>query len=180
MKVDKDIFRIMRARRTFEDLDGAETQTLKDFRDDERLYLDDLQIGQRFTSGTHVVDEEQIKAFARQFDPQPFHLDGEAAKSTLLSGLAASGWHTAAITMRLLVESGMPLAGGIVGAGGELGWPNPTRPGDSLQVESEVLDIRPSRSKPDRGVAVVRSLTRNQRNEVVQCMTAKLIVLRRA
>jgi acyl dehydratase len=95
------------------------------------------------------------------------------------SGLAASGWHTAAITMRLLVESGMPLAGGIVGAGGELDWPNPTRPGDSLQVESEVLDIRPSRSRPDRGVAVVRSLTRNQRNEVVQCLTAKLIVPRR-
>jgi acyl dehydratase len=151
----------------------------EEFRDDDRLYLDDLQIGQRFTSGTHVVDEEQIKAFARQFDPQPFHLDNEAAKNTLLSGLAASGWHTAAITMRLLVESGMPLAGGIVGAGGELDWPNPTRPGDSLQVESEVLDIRPSRSRPDRGVAVVRSLTRNQRNEVVQCLTAKLIVPRR-
>ena len=152
---------------------------MKEFSDDDRLYLDDLQIGQRFTSGTHVVDEEQIKAFARQFDPQPFHLDNEAAKNTLLSGLAASGWHTAAITMRLLVESGMPLAGGIVGAGGELEWPNPTRPGDSLQVESEVLDIRPSRSRPDRGVATVRSLTRNQRNEVVQRLTAKLIVPRR-
>jgi acyl dehydratase len=100
---------------------------MKVFRDDDRLYLDDLQIGQRFTSGTHVVDEKQIKAFARQFDPQPFHLDNEAAKNTLLSGLAASGWHTAAITIRLLVESGIPLAGGIVGAGGELEWPNPTR-----------------------------------------------------
>jgi acyl dehydratase len=147
---------------------------------DDRLYLDDLHIGQRFTSKTHLVDEAQIKAFARQFDPQPFHLDNEAAKDTLLSGLAASGWHTAAITMRLLVESGMPLAGGIVGAGGELVWPSPTRPGDCLQVESEVLDIRPSRTKPDRGVAIVRSLTRNQRNEVVQRLTAKLIVLRRA
>jgi acyl dehydratase len=153
---------------------------MTEFSNDDRLYLDDLHIGQRFTSGTHVVDEEQIKAFARQFDPQPFHLDNEAAKNTLLSGLAASGWHTAAITMRLLVESGMPLAGGFIGAGGELDWPNPTRPGDSLQVESEVLDIRPSRSRPDRGVAVVRSLTRNQRNEVVQRLTAKLIVPRRA
>ena len=93
---------------------------MKVFSDNDRLYFDDLQIGQRFTSGTHVVDEEQIKAFARQFDPQPFHLDNEAAKNTLLSGLAASGWHTAAITMRLLVESGLPLAGGTVGAGGEL------------------------------------------------------------
>src|ERR1700736_6242975 len=130
---------------------------MTEFSDDDRLYLDDLQIGQRFTSGTHVVDEEQIKAFARQFDPQPFHLDNEAAKDTLFSGLVGSGWHTAAITMRLIVE-GLPFAGGIIGAGGELDWPNPTRPGDSLQVESEVLDIRPSRSRPDRGAAVVRSL----------------------
>lgn len=147
--------------------------------DDDRLYLDDLYIGQRFTSGTQVVDEEQIKAFARQFDPQPFHLDNEVAKDTLFSGLAGSGWHTAAITMRLLVEGGLPLAGGIIGAGGELDWPNPTRPGDTLKVESEVLNIRLSQSRPDRGVATVRSLTRNQRNEVVQRLTAKLIVPRR-
>ena len=113
---------------------------MKQFNDDNRLYLDDLHIGQCFTSGTHVVDEEQIKAFARQFDPQPFHLDNEAAKDTLFSGLAASGWHTAAITMRLLVGGGLPLAGGVVGAGGELDWPNPTRPGDTLHVESEVLE----------------------------------------
>ena len=153
---------------------------MKEFSDDDRLYLDDLHIGQRFTSGTHVVDEEQIKAFARQFDPQPFHLDNEAAKETLFSGLAASGWHTAAITARLLVEGGLPLADGIVGASVELDWPNPTRPGDSLLVESEVLDVRASRSRPDRGIITVRSLTRNQRNEVVQRLTAKLIVPRRA
>ena len=152
---------------------------MKEFRDDDRLYLDDLQIGQRFTSGTHVVDEEQIKAFARQFDPQPFHLDNEAARETLFAGLAASGWHTAALTMRLLVESGMPLAGGIIGAGCELDWPNPTRAGDTLRVESEVSDVRPSQSRPDRGVVTVRSLTRNQRDEVVQRLTAKLIVPRR-
>ena len=91
---------------------------MKELSDDDRLYLDDLHIGQRFTSATHVVDEEQIKAFARQFDPQPFHLDNEAAKDTLFSGLAASGWHTAAITMRLLVEGGLPIADGIVGVGG--------------------------------------------------------------
>ena len=108
---------------------------------DNQLYFDDLQIGQRFMSGTHVVDEEQIKTFARQFDPQLFHLDNAAAKDTLFSGLAASGWHTAAITMRLLVEGGIPLAGGVIGAGGELDWPNPTRPGDTLQVETEVLDL---------------------------------------
>jgi acyl dehydratase len=153
--------------------------TMTEFGSDNRLYFDDLQIGQRFTSRAYVVDEEQIKSFARQFDPQPFHLDHEAAKNSLFSGLAASGWHTAAITMRLLVEGGLPLAGGVIGAGGELDWPNPTRPGDTLQVESEVLEVRPSQSRPDRGVATVRSLTRNQRNEVVQRLTAKLIVGRR-
>jgi hypothetical protein len=93
---------------------------------DDLLYLDDLQVGQRFTSKTRAVDEAQIKAFARQFDPQPFHLDDDAAKGSLFSGLVASGWHTAAITMRLLVETGLPLAGGIVGAGGELSWPRST------------------------------------------------------
>jgi acyl dehydratase len=152
---------------------------MAEFGSDNRLYFDDLQIGQRFTSRAYVVDEEQIKSFARLFDPQPFHLDHEAAKNSLFSGLAASGWHTAAITMRLLVEGGLPLAGGVIGAGGELDWPNPTRPGDTLQVESEVLEVRPSQSRPDRGVATVRSLTRNQRNEVVQRLTAKLIVGRR-
>ena len=145
----------------------------------ERLFLDDLHIGQRFSSRTHAIDAAEIKAFAEKFDPQPFHLDDEAAKHTLFAGLAASGWHTAAITMRLLVEAGLPLQGGIVGAGGTLEWPNPTRPGDTLQVESEVLEITPSRSRPDRGTATVRSVTRNQRGEVVQNMTAKLIVPRR-
>jgi acyl dehydratase len=154
--------------------------TSNERRGDGRLYLEDLQVGQRFTSGTHVVDEAQIKAFARQFDPQPFHLDDDAAKKTLFAGLAASGWHTAAITMRLLVETGLPLAGGILGAGGEVAWPAPTRPGDTLQVESEVLEITPSRSRPERGLAVIRSLTRNQKNEVVQSLVAKLIVPRRA
>ena len=146
---------------------------------DDPLYLDDLHVGQRFTSKTHVVDAAQIKAFARQFDPQPFNLDDDAAKDSLFSGLVASGWHTAAITMRLLVDMGLPLAGGVVGAGGELSWPRPTRPGDVLQVESEVLEIIPSRSRLDRGIARIRSLTRNQRNEVVQILVAKLIVPRR-
>ena len=145
---------------------------------DKQLYLDDLYVGQRFTSRTHVIDEAQIKAFARQFDPQPFPGRG-VAKDTMFAGLAASGWHTAAITMRLLVDSGLPLMGGIIGAGGEVAWPKPTRPGDTLQVESEVVEITPSRSRPDRGMATVHSLTRNQRKEVVQELTAKLIVPRR-
>jgi len=144
----------------------------------ELLYLDDLRVGQRFISGTHLIDEAQIKAFARQFDPQPFHLDAEAAKETLFAGLAASGWHTAAISMRLVVKS-VPIRGGIVGAGGELTWPTPTRPGATLHVESEILDLRPSRSHPDRGMATLRSETVNQHGEVVQMLIAKLVVPRR-
>jgi acyl dehydratase len=146
--------------------------------DKDLLYLDDLQVGQRFTSKTHLVDEAQIKAFARQFDPQPFHLDENAAKDSLFSGLVASGWHTAAMTMRLLVE-GLPLAGGVFGAGVELSWPRPTRPGDVLRVESEVQEIIPSRSRPDRGVVLMRIVTHNQRDEVVQIFVAKLVVPRR-
>ena len=146
---------------------------------DGRLYLDDLHVGQRFTSGARAIDAAQIKAYAREFDPQPFHLDDEAAKATLFGGLAASGWHTMAITMRLMVEGGLPLAGGIIGAGGEINWPKPTRPGDVLHVVSEVEEITPSRSRADRGMVRVRSETRNQRDEVVQELIAKLVVPRR-
>ena len=142
-------------------------------------YLDDLQAGERFTSAGYLLDEAQIKAFALQFDPQPFHLDHEAAKGTLFGGLAASGWHTAAITMRLLVGGGLPLAGGIIGAGGEISWPKPTRPGDVLRVETEVVSVTPSRSRPDRGMVVVRSETRNQHGDVLQHSVYKLVVPRR-
>ncbi|MEO8122181.1 MAG: MaoC family dehydratase [Rhodoferax sp.] len=142
-------------------------------------YLDDLQVGDRFTSAEHALDETQIKAFATQFDPQPFHLDPEAAKASLFGGLAASGWHTAAITMRLLVGGGLPLAGGIIGAGGEISWPKPTRPGDVLLVETEVVSVTPSRSRPERGMVVVRSETRNQRGDVLQLSVYKLVVPRR-
>jgi acyl dehydratase len=146
----------------------------------DRLYLDDLQVGQRFTSATHMIDAAQIKAFARQFDPQPFHLDEAAAKGTMFGGLVASGWHTAAVSMRLQVESGLPIAGGMIGIGGEMSWPRPTRPGDVLRVVSEIVEVTPSRSRPDRGVVRVRSETRNQRDEVVQILDAKLFVPRRA
>ncbi len=145
----------------------------------ERLYLDDLYVGQRFTSATHTIDEAQITAFAVQFDPQPFHTDEKSAEDTFFKGLAASGWHTASITMRLNVESGLPLAGGIIGAGGEINWPAPTRPGDTLHVESEVVEITPSRSRPDRGIAVILSRTINQRGEVLQTLKAKLVVPRK-
>jgi acyl dehydratase len=143
------------------------------------FFLDDLQIGQRFTSATHRVEAEQIKAFAAQFDPQPFHLDERRAEQSLFAGLAASGWHTAAITMRLLVDGGAPIAGGLVGAGAEITWPRPTRPGDLLRVESEVVAIVPSRSRPDRGMLTLKSETRNQRDEIVQILTSKLVVPKR-
>jgi acyl dehydratase len=143
------------------------------------LFLEDFRVGQRFTSAAHTLDAEQIKAFARQFDPQPFHLDEKAAENTFFHGLVASGWHTAAITMSLLVKSGMPIAGGLIGAGGELTWPRPTRPGDTLTVESEVLAVTPSRSRPERGMITVRSVTKNHKGEAVQDMTTKMLVCRR-
>jgi len=148
-------------------------------RADGRFYLDDLAVGHRFSSGSHTIDADEIVAFARQYDPQPFHLDDAAARDTLFGGLAASGWHTAAIAMRLQVDSGLPLAGGIIGASGELAWPSPTRPGDILRVESEVLDIKPSRSRPDRGMVTVKMETRNQRDETVFALTVRLVVPRR-
>ena len=143
------------------------------------LYLDDLFIGQRFTSATFTLDAAQIIDFAGQFDPQPFHMDEAAAAGSLFAGLAASGWHTAAITMRLLVSS-VPFAGGVIGAGGEVTWPRPTRPGDTLRVESEIMAIVPSRSRPNRGMVTLQSETRNQQNEIVQVLKAKLVVPRRS
>ena len=143
------------------------------------LFLEDLAVGQRFTSAAATMDAAAIKDFATAWDPQPFHLDDDAASRTLFGGLSASGWHTAAMTMRLLVTSGLPLAGGIIGSGGELLWEKPVRPGDTLHVECEVLEIVPSRSRPDRGMVRVRCLTRNQHGETVQSFTPRLVVSRR-
>ena len=143
-------------------------------------YLEDFAVGQTFGSGRLRIDEERIKTFAAEFDPQPFHLDEEAARHTLFRGLAASGWHTAAVTMRLLVEGEIRPAGGIVGAGfDELRWPRPVRPGDELRVESEVLEVRPSKSQPDQGIIKARMTTLNQRDEPVQISIGNLVVPRR-
>lgn len=144
-----------------------------------QLYLEDCVVGRRFYSTTHSLDTEQVKAFALQFDPQSFHTDETRAQASYFKGLVASGWHTAAITMSLLVNSGMPIAGGLIGAAVELTWPRPTRPEDTLAVESEVLAVRPSGSKPERGTITLRSVTRNQLGEVVQEMTSKLLVWKR-
>jgi len=143
------------------------------------IYLEDLSVGDIFVSKSHTLDAAQIIAFASQFDPQPFHLDPDAARDTLFEGLAASGWHTAALTMKLLVES-FPVARGVIGAGAEVVWPQPTRPDDVVKVTSTVLSITPSRSKPDRAIVVVESVTSNQRDEPLQKLTSKVVVFRRS
>jgi|SRR6185312_10696740 len=143
-------------------------------------YLEDFAVGQTFGSGRTRIDEARIKAFASEFDPQPFHLDEEAARTSIFQGLAASGWHTAALTMRLLVESELRPAGGLIGAGfDEFRWPRPVRPGDELRVESEVLEVRPSKSRPGQGLVKVRMTTLNQNGEAVQILIANIVVPRR-
>ena len=141
--------------------------------------MEDLCAGQRFTSASYVMEESRIKAFAAEFDPQPFHLDESAAERSLFRGLAASGWHTASAVMRLLVDGGLPFANGLIGLGGEIAWPRPTRPGDTIRVESEILEIVRSRSKPNQGIASVKSIAVNQNGEPVYVFTAKLLVFRR-
>jgi acyl dehydratase len=145
-----------------------------------RRYLEDFAVGQTFRSGRLQIDRERIKTFGAEFDPQPFHLDEDAARDSIFGGLAASGWHTAAVTMRLLVESDLEPAGGIVGAGfDEFRWPRPVRPGDELRIEAEVLEVRPSRSRPDQGLIKVRTTTLNQKDEIVQLTIGNLVVPRR-
>ena len=143
-------------------------------------YLEDIRVGDRFHSGQHTLTEAGIIEFARQFDPQPMHLDPEAAKGTIFGGLIASGWYTAAIVMKLRLESDERVAGGLIGLGVEqVRWPRPARPGDTLHLESEVLDVHPSRSHPDHGVVRMRETALNQRGEVVLTMVTSLWVPRR-
>lgn len=141
-------------------------------------FFEDLKKGDRFKSGTYKVSAEQLVSFAREFDPQPFHLDAVVADQTIFKGLIASGWHTAAITMRLFVQT-LNFAEGAIGLGvDELRWPNAVRPDDVLQVETEIVDLRESRSKPSHGIVRLRNVTTNQRGEVVQTMAASALVLR--
>ena len=144
------------------------------------LYFEDFTPGRILNSGSVTVDAVAIKAYATQFDPQPFHLDEEAAQKTFFKWLAASGWHTMSMTMRLLVDGGLPIAGGIIGAGAdEIRWPRATRPGDTLRVQCEVLEARPSKSRPDQGLVKLRCTTLNQNDEPVQTMLPNLVVPRR-
>ena len=145
-----------------------------------KRYLEDFAVGQLFKTGRKRVDKDEIFVFAKEYDPQPFHLDEAAAQQSPFAGLAASGWHTAAMTMRLLVDGEFKPAGGILGVGfDELSWPRAVRPGDELYVLSEVLDVRPSKSRPDRGMIRVRNTTFNQNDEPVQVFTGNLLVPRR-
>ncbi len=143
-------------------------------------YLEDLHVGDRFGSDTIGVTEESIIAFAREFDPQQFHLDIKAAEQSIFQGLSASGWHTAAMSMRLFITGELQVAGGSIGLGvDELRWPQPVRPGDILRLETEIMDVRASRSKPDRGIIRIRNVTTNQRGEIVQTFMAFVMVRRR-
>ena len=143
-------------------------------------YLEDFAVGQTFGSGRLRIDKERTIAFAAEFDPQPFHLDEAAARRSIFGGLTASGWHTAALTMRLLVESELEPAGGIIGAGlDECRWPRPVHPGDELRIECEVIEVRPSKSRPQQGLIKLRTATLNQDDEVVLLHVVNLVVLRR-
>ena len=145
-----------------------------------KQYLEDFAAGQVYRSNRLQVEKQQMLAFASQFDPQPYHLDELAARNSVFKGLAASGWHTAAMTMRLLVDSEFQPADGILGVGlEELSWPRPVRPGDELRVESEVLEVRPSKVRADRGVIRLRTTTLNQNDQPVQVFTGNLLVPRR-
>ena len=144
-----------------------------------KLRFEDLAAGQRYESGeAPALTAEAIKAFAADYDPQPFHLDETAGAASLFGGLVASGWQVTAISMRLLVSEALPLASGMIGAGADIAWPRPTRPGDRLRVAVEILDARPSRSKPDRGVVGFRVETLNQKGETVQVMTTRTLMPR--
>jgi len=144
-------------------------------------YLEDYAAGQKYAGAARLrVDADRIRSFAAEFDPQPFHLDDAAAQQSIFRGLAASGWHTAAMTMKLLVASDLQPAGGIVGAGfDEFRWPLPVRPGDELRVEVEVLEVRESRSRPDLGVIKIRTTTLNQHGQAVQVNVGNLMVPKR-
>jgi acyl dehydratase len=143
-----------------------------------KRYLEDFAVGEIVTGGSLKVEPAAIKDFAAKFDPQVFHLDEEGAKDTFFGGLAASGWHTAAMTMRLIVET-LPLAGGVIGAGGTIAWPKPLRPGATLSLSCEILEIRPSRSRPERGMLKVKFTTLDESGETVQTLVADLVVPRR-
>lgn len=144
------------------------------------LYLEDFHVGDYFETASVVMTKEDIISFATHFDPQHFHLDQETAKDSLFNGLAASGWHTNGVSMRLIVQSGLNIINGIIGLGvDEVRWPKPVRPNDSIYVRGDILEVIPSNSKPEWGVVKIRWQTFNQHHEVVASMLPSLWVKRR-
>jgi acyl dehydratase len=141
------------------------------------LYLEDLNAGDRFESESYEITDENIVAFAEHYDPQPFHLSDESAQDSFFESLAASGWQVGSITMRLIAKS-LPIASGVIGGGVTLRWLTPTRPGDVLHVETEILEVIPSKSKPDRGVVKIHAKTINQHGETRQTFDSSLLVFR--
>ena len=145
----------------------------------QQLYLEDVKVGDKWVSRTESISEAEIKDFAKDYDPQPYHLDNERAKDTFFGTLVASGWQTAGVTMRLMVET-IPIATGLIGAGAQISWPVPTYPGDTLHVEAEVIEIKESKSKPDRGMVIVQIDTFNQDQQIVQRFTCTMLAFKRA
>jgi acyl dehydratase len=143
------------------------------------LWLEDIHVGDRFRTDVYELTAADIVEFASKWDPQPFHLSDETAQGTFFKGLAASGWHTAAITMRLLVTSGVALAGGLIGAGGEVAWPTAARPGDQLHVEGEIVDVHTSKPNAKRGFVTIAFDTVNQDGEVRQSSKVRLLTFAR-
>jgi len=143
-------------------------------------WFDDLKLGMRFKSAEAItISRDDILRFAAEFDPQPFHLDEASARPTFFKKLVASGWHTTAVTMQLLVQT-LPLSEGVIGSGvDELRWPRPVKPGDTLRVQCEVIDVTPSKLHPSRGTVRMRMTTLNQNDQPVQTMIANLLAFRR-
>ena len=143
------------------------------------LFLEDIVVGTEYLSDEVTVTAEEIIAFASQFDPQPFHLDAEAARDSFFGGLVASGWHTASLTMRLLVTSGPQLAGGTIGAGGTISWPSATHPNDRLHVRMTVVSVAASKSNPSRGSLMMKVETLTDKDELRQLFEVRILVLTR-
>jgi acyl dehydratase len=144
------------------------------------VFFDDLYVGQELRSESIEVTEADIIRFARENDPQFFHVDPEAAKQGLFGGLIASGWQTGALTLRLLLESsGLAFAGGVIGADARIAWKRPVRPGDRLHIEGEIIKLRPSRSQADRGYVSFEASTYNQNGVAVQTIESTMLAFRK-
>ncbi len=136
--------------------------------------VETLEIGQTFTSDSLLITKDKIIAFAKEFDPQPFHLDEDEAKQTFFNELVASGWHTSSVTMKLILQS-MPFKHGMVGSGGQVSWKRPVKPNDSLHVTTKIINIKPAKNNANQIYLTLECQTLNQFNRVCQIMEANVI-----